>query len=258
MKCKICGSESIAFDSATILNKYEVQYYRCPDCGFIQTEEPYWLDEAYSSAITSSDIGLVQRNVSLSRKIDVIFRTWNVLEDKSFLDYGGGYGMFVRMMRDYGWNFEWYDEYCDNLFAQTHERSLHHYDFITSFEMLEHLPDPYETLDKIFALCETAIFTTELLPDPVPKVIDWWYYGLDHGQHISFYTLETMKIIANRYKKHYFAAFGLHFFSSKYKMLSKNRIKICLMIPQLAKALLPSRKSLLPGDYFKLTGKRLG
>ena len=59
MKCKICGSEASSFDSARILRKYDVDYFECPYCGFIQTEEPYWLTEAYSSAITSSDIGLV-------------------------------------------------------------------------------------------------------------------------------------------------------------------------------------------------------
>lgn len=87
MRCKICGAESKPFDSATILNKYEVQYYKCPDCGFIQTEEPHWLDEAYSSAITSSDIGLIQRNCSISFKLDILLRAWNVSTNKTFLDY---------------------------------------------------------------------------------------------------------------------------------------------------------------------------
>lgn len=257
MKCKICGTESSLYDSATILNKYNVQYFRCPHCGFIQTEEPYWLPEVYTSAITSSDIGLIQRNVSLSRILDVILRAWNVLANNTFLDYGGGYGMFVRMMRDRGWSFEWYDEYCTNLFAQTHEKSQCHYDFITSFEMLEHLPNPYETLDEIFGLCDTAIFTTELLPTPVPKVNDWWYYGLDHGQHVSFYTKEAMEIIARKYNRHYFHAFGLHFFSDKYNSIPFNRVKVCLRIPQLGRFLLPSRSSLIPEDYYKLTGRRL-
>ena len=74
MKCKICGSKVNPFDSATILNKYHIEYFECPHCGFIQTEEPYWLNEAYASAITSSDIGMIQRNFALSRKLDFFFR----------------------------------------------------------------------------------------------------------------------------------------------------------------------------------------
>lgn len=74
MNCKVCGSEVQLFDTAIILNKYQIDYFECPHCGFIQTEEPYWLNEAYASAITSSDIGLIMRNLSLSKKVDYFFR----------------------------------------------------------------------------------------------------------------------------------------------------------------------------------------
>ena len=74
IKCKICGDDSLWYDSAVILKKYKIAYFKCPHCGFIQTEEPYWLDEAYSSAITSSDIGLMQRNVLLSQRINILLR----------------------------------------------------------------------------------------------------------------------------------------------------------------------------------------
>ena len=63
MQCKICSSKMNTFNMAIILNKYNVQYYRCYNCGYICTEEPYWLEEAYSSAIANTDIGLISRNV---------------------------------------------------------------------------------------------------------------------------------------------------------------------------------------------------
>jgi glycosyltransferase involved in cell wall biosynthesis len=50
-KCKVCGSNSPYFASAKILQKYDVKYYQCHSCGFVQTEEPYWLNEAYTDAI---------------------------------------------------------------------------------------------------------------------------------------------------------------------------------------------------------------
>lgn len=52
-----------------------MQYYRCPNCGFICTEEPYWLDEAYSSAIASTDIGVIMRNMLLRDKVSAILKT---------------------------------------------------------------------------------------------------------------------------------------------------------------------------------------
>ena len=61
-ECKICNSRNEYLFKALVLNKYDVHYYKCNECGFIQTEEPFWLSEAYSSVITQQDIGLLYRN----------------------------------------------------------------------------------------------------------------------------------------------------------------------------------------------------
>src|SRR5689334_8705234 len=60
--CNVCESANDLFGSGLILNKYNVKFFRCSYCGFIQTEAPYWLEEAYSTPIASSDIGYVSRN----------------------------------------------------------------------------------------------------------------------------------------------------------------------------------------------------
>ena len=49
--CKVCGSISCKFDNAKVLNKYNVKYFQCSNCGFVQTENPYWLAEAYKEAM---------------------------------------------------------------------------------------------------------------------------------------------------------------------------------------------------------------
>ena len=255
VQCKVCGHESRSFDHALLMNKYQVEYFECPNCGFIQTETPYWLEEAYSSAITNSDIGLIQRNIFLANQVNTILKV--IGGGSSFLDYGGGYGMFCRMMRDKGWDFEWYDEYCENLFAQHHEMSRTHYDIITSFEMLEHLPHPIETLDKLFSFGDVLICTTELIPDNKPKTKDWWYYGTDHGQHVSFYTRDSLEYIAERYGKAFFSGHGVHIFSDK--PVDAKKLDFVFKYPRMALRLykLYDRPSLLSKDYFELTGKRL-
>ena len=35
---------------------------KCPKCGYVQTETPYWLEQAYVHAINRSDTGLLRRN----------------------------------------------------------------------------------------------------------------------------------------------------------------------------------------------------
>ena len=40
--------------------------------------------------------------------------------------------------------------------------------------------------------------TTHLVPDPAPQPADWWYYTLDSGQHITFYTRASLSVLAER------------------------------------------------------------
>src|SRR5258707_10130160 len=103
MKSKITGGDTSLLFTKKILNKYDVSYYRCNDTGFIQTEEPFWLEEAYSSVITKLDIGLPYRNIDLSERVSRLLAT--KFNNKAiFLDYAGGYGLFTRLMRDKGFN----------------------------------------------------------------------------------------------------------------------------------------------------------
>ena len=95
MKCKICRCDTKKIDRSTILNKYDVDYFQCSSCGFVQTEEPYWLSESYSDAISVSDTGMMSRNLMFSKLTTTIL---SILIDKKgeFLDYGGGYGILTR------------------------------------------------------------------------------------------------------------------------------------------------------------------
>jgi DNA-directed RNA polymerase subunit RPC12/RpoP len=68
VNCLICGSIVNHAFSALILNKYEVEYYRCPNCSFMFTENPYWLNESYKEPINKSDTGILQRNIDLANK----------------------------------------------------------------------------------------------------------------------------------------------------------------------------------------------
>jgi glycosyltransferase involved in cell wall biosynthesis len=196
--CKICNSDSHLLDTALVLNKYTVAYFQCSNCGFVQTEYPYWLDEAYSTPIANSDIGLVSRNLSFSKLTErLILNYFN--PTAKFLDYGCGYGLFVRLMRDLGLDFYGYDKYCQNLFSQGFVAQLHDsYELVTTFEVFEHLIDPLDEIDKIAKLSKNILFSTQLIPESHPKPGEWWYYALHEGQHISLYTPQSLLIIAEK------------------------------------------------------------
>ena len=253
MNCKICGHEADFWGSAELLRKYNVKYYRCPECGFIQTEAPYWLDEAYSSAIADADIGLLGRNLSLARQISAVLKT-TFSNLSSFLDWGGGYGIFTRLMRDSGFRFEWYDKYCKNLFAQGFERKHEHYDLITAFELLEHLSEPLDDISVIMSACDNLICSTGLVPEPAPKPGKWWYYAPQNGQHISFYTNKAMQIIADKFRKYYSNYGGIHIFSGEPlpKRITAFAFRHSGIVNRLYK-----RRSLVGEDYEAVTGSKL-
>ncbi|MGB7345038.1 MAG: class I SAM-dependent methyltransferase [Pirellulaceae bacterium] len=213
--CRVCNSQTNSFARATILNRYDIEYFRCTDCQFIQTETPYWLDEAYSSAIVSTDVGLVQRNEKFARIVD---RTLKFVfpDAQQCVDFGGGYGMFTRMMRDRGHTFSHYDPYCDNLFAQGFQVNAdeRRFDVLTAFEVFEHMADPQTDLQQLDTMAEQWVVSTMIVPEPAPQPNDWWYYVLDGGQHVALWSKRALQAAASQHKRHLVTTGkGLHVFS---------------------------------------------
>ncbi|RNI15807.1 class I SAM-dependent methyltransferase [Methanohalophilus sp. RSK] len=240
MKCNICACASNFVFKAKILDKYWVDYYFCPNCGFLQTEPPYWLKEAYSQSINSSDTGYMRRNISLSKQVTILLSLFFNSQNGKFVDYAGGYGVFVRLMRYIGFNYYWQDKYTENLFAKGFEWDGEKADALTAFECFEHFEKPLDDLEAMLSISRNIIFTTVLLPDPIPKPTEWWYYGLDHGQHISFYSKKTFVYISEK--------FGLNYIDLGHTQLLTEK-----NIPQSAQILL---KFHLLG-FHKLLGSRL-
>ena len=217
MICKICKSNTQQIFTSRILKKYDVKYFKCDNCGYLFTEEPFWLEEAYSRSINLSDTGLLDRNIYFSKVLSVlIFFCFD--RNGSFLDYAGGYGVFTRLTRDIGFDFYWYDPYTKNLFANGFEKNLKfnsRFELLTAFEVFEHLVNPKEELEKMLEFSDTIIFSTELMPQEVPDPKDWWYYGFNHGQHISFYTEKTLNSLANQFKLNYYYIDEIHILTKR-------------------------------------------
>lgn len=195
----VCGARMTYFDSATVLERYEVEFDRCPSCGIITAPNPYWLDEAYSSAIYDGDSGLLRRSRLLSTVTSLVIRAER-LTDGTFLDWAGGYGALARMMRDKGYDFHTFDPYAKNLLAPGFDGDeLESHDLVTAFEVVEHLVDPVEELTKVAAANDRLFFTTVLQPSgEPPRPNEWWYYALESGQHIAFHTTTSLGVLADR------------------------------------------------------------
>ena len=198
-KCPISDDTMEPVFSEVLLGKYAVSYYYCKVCGFLNTENPYWLKEAYQEAISGSDTGLVQRNIAncafLEGLLQLLFRG-----EGRYLDIAGGYGLLTRLLRDKGFDCYSTDKYCRNLLAGAFKPGKEFKaDALFAFEVLEHIEDPLKFLSNAFREfdCRTLIFSTLTFKHPVPPR-DWWYYMFDSGQHISFYQTHTLSLLAEK------------------------------------------------------------
>ncbi|MFC4307859.1 class I SAM-dependent methyltransferase [Steroidobacter flavus] len=196
LRCRLCDGALAPRFSLRVLEKHDVAYLQCEQCQSLQTEPPYWLDEAYrDNNLSNLDTGAVQRNL---QNLAACWSMAKLLGLKNVLDIGGGDGLLCRLLRDYEINCYVHDRYAKPTYAQGFE----HPDFATpelivAFEVLEHYPQPRDDLDALFkqgpkaVLASTGIYTNQGQ--------DWWYLAPQAGQHIFFYSRRALGQVARKY-----------------------------------------------------------
>ena len=208
-RCRICSKATMHLFDGLVLGNINIAYFRCGSCGYIQTEEPYWLEKAYFRIIAELDVGLVSRNLKSADIVEKILLS-HFVPQGPFLDYGGGYGLFVRLMRDRGFNFFRQDKHCQNLFAAGFDIAdipeTSNFSLVTAFEVFEHLLSPCDEASKLLALSDTLLFSTEIVPQtPITASDDWWYFAPETGQHIGFFTMPSLEQLARVNRCHLYS-----------------------------------------------------
>ena len=255
-RCPICSHATKHLFTKQVLGKYDANYLHCRYCCYLFINKPTWLKEAYSSPINIEDTGLVSRNLGLSKITSIIITIWFSRRGK-FLDYAGGYGLLTRLMRDIGLDFYWLDKYTENLLARVfeHNKSNKKYELITAFEVFEHLQNPASELKKILKYGDSILFSTELIPAR-DNLKNWDYLGVEHGQHLSFYSEKSLEFLAKKHGLNYYTDHSMvHLFTpqSLSPLLFHNMIRLRSILFPLFSLLYKSKKQ---SDHEQLKGLR--
>ncbi len=226
--CKICGASTHEF-AVTDFRKFcnanqyglgfsgiPVYYFRCDhcDCTFTTFFDD-WSTNDFADLVYNEGYLRVDPEYTGTRAqrtaMDLTQR-FKGLEDLCALDYGSGSGHFSSVMNERGFNFASFDPFSSP------ERPRKRFDFVVSFEVIEHSPSPIATFDDMFSLCgpEIAIiFGQTLQPDDIMQLrANWWYLAPRNG-HVTTYSHRTLSLFAKERGLNFHVADGLYGLASR-------------------------------------------
>jgi glycosyltransferase involved in cell wall biosynthesis len=212
--CRLCAGTTQLTFRLQVLGQHSVDYLRCDTCGSLQTEEPYWMEQAYSSDAERFDTGKASRTLANFLLLPQLLQILQVNRADVAVDFGGGTGLFGRLMRDAGFNFFTHDKFGSSEFMGSYawdqlDRPCR---LITLFEVAEHFVNPAEEWQRLMA-CDPhwIVGSTEIFAG---QGNDWPYLSPESGQHVFFYSHAAMNLIAQQFGRHYYDL-GMYFLMTR-------------------------------------------
>jgi len=215
-RCKCCGEPARLFGVTDFskscvdhqrnplpLTGIPVYYHRCVSCGFIFTVHFDEFSPAdFAREIYNDDYVKVDPDYLDARPkhlAGVIVKLFGKFRNTiSILDYGAGSGGMAKFLNAEGFAVQNYDPYSANDSRLPSEK----FHLVTSFEVLEHTPDPPQTSDVMQRLVKDdgmILFSTVLQPPTIEtKKLGWWYIGPRNG-HVSIYTKRSLELLWSKH-----------------------------------------------------------
>ena len=230
--CAICGARGVLLDVVDLNKSCEgargkflelagipVYYAMCRACGFCWCPELHdWPLTKFEEYIYNDDYVLVDPDYLETRpkaNAGMLRSTFpNLPSDVRHLDYGGGNGLLSKLLRESNWDSRSYDPFVDKTVRL---EELGKFDFITAFEVFEHVPNVQRLLSDLNALLSNdglLLFSTLLSDGNIQpnQRLSWWYASPRNG-HISLFSRNALFRLgqSGNFKFGSFSA-GLHVF----------------------------------------------
>ena len=222
-RCPICGCSCSVLDVVDFNKSCEevrgkfldlcgipIYYMMCDDCDFcFAPEMRQWQLKDFAEKVYNAEYEQVDPDYADIRpKANARFLMSAIkLEGLSIrhLDYGGGNGTLSSVLREERWNSFSYDPFVD---GELSVLSLGKFDFVTAFEVFEHVPDLKQLMVNLTSLLTPdgmVLFSTLLSDNHIRffERLTWWYASPRNG-HISLFSAKSLKLLAAQHDLQYF------------------------------------------------------
>jgi SAM-dependent methyltransferase len=243
--CPVCKANGVLLDVVDFNKSCEeargkhlplagipVYYVLCDSCRFCWALElNQWPLAKFKDCIYNADYISVDpdylevRPTANAKRLRAMFP--NLPSDIRHLDYGGGNGLLSKLLRESNWDSVSYDPFVD---GEVDPGRFGRFDFITAYEVFEHVPDLQILLTSLCALLthNSLLLFSTLISDgniETKKRLDWWYASPRNG-HISLFSRKSLSILAEG-RGFKFGSFsnGLHVFYKTMPVWAKHLIR---------------------------------
>jgi 2-polyprenyl-3-methyl-5-hydroxy-6-metoxy-1,4-benzoquinol methylase len=204
LNCLICQSPNIALYGKYLHNGL----LKCNDCGFLFAQQIPTIEEliAHYDGYGRNDF---LSPITINRYNEILDSFEPYRKTNKLLDVGCGIGFFLEVAKQRGWDVygtEYTDEaikICKEKGFTMHKGSLdtdnypiESFDIITSFEVMEHINNPVEEVNRFNKLLRKGglfYFTTPNFNAIERIYLKEYYSVVSYPEHLSYYTKRTAK-----------------------------------------------------------------
>lgn len=172
-------------------------YFRCPLCEFVFVPQHQFLSQSEEKAVYDQH----ENSPDDQRYRKFLDRLMSPMSEhlnpNSYgLDFGSGPGPTLSVMfKEAGHQMDIYDPYYapDNVFLTKR------YNFISTSEVVEHLHQPREELDRIWNCLKPNGILGIMTKRVISESFSTWHYIRD-PTHVSFFSLKTFEWLAKHWQ----------------------------------------------------------
>jgi hypothetical protein len=218
----ICCSETEYYfsknfnDSSVFEKKFdlgEVEYWKCPSCGFVQSRTHLEMDEnkwftinnelhSYIENPDNPKIGNQPPYLAQATFLSILIK--NTIISSDILDWGGGYGTFSKIFyKYYNYSINVYEKYMipasneDNVHYITNDRLEKKYPTVICSAVFEHVTNRV-VLDEINQCVDANgnLIIHTVVCERIPKDSKWFYLL---PVHCAFHTNKSMGLLMEQW-----------------------------------------------------------